>query len=153
MTEKELGELLVTPKAAVDADGGPSSAWEWAYMEYPPCYYFKEDNWYFRERAYMMWDQKRLIEWGLLDKPRVDAAESINDPIKYDTNKATEQIQSQWTRYELWQAGARGWWAAEDESRLVRPAHQHQGGQAVRAIYQKALNSRDFVPDVLLQGL
>ncbi|KAG8528256.1 uncharacterized protein KY384_007173 [Bacidia gigantensis] len=101
-----------------DPDIGPRAAWAWANCSFSNNSYFLKSNWYFRQRAYVMWDSVRLTEWKLLLKPRHEAPDAINAPIAFNVEKSREERLSRSRRQQLYLDGYTGYWAAESDMQL-----------------------------------
>ena len=53
-----------------DQDPGPERAWRWAHQESTrSCFVMSYVDHKARERAYVMWDLRRLQDWNLFNEP------------------------------------------------------------------------------------
>lgn len=114
---------LSVPPVSIETDEGPFDAWRWAYSEHSPNVYFKIENWFFRTRAYVMWDKKRLDEWELLSSPRGELPEEIDNAVYADESEVRKQHGSWEARCEIWRKGGRGWWSFDDVTQMEWPAN------------------------------
>ena len=105
----------------MEDDSGPYNAWSWAHAEYSPCSYFEGQDWYLRQRAYVMWGQTRLTGWGLLQSPRADVPAAVIDQVMLSSATFREEKDTYMERVEVWYRGGRGWWSPGDESQVLWP--------------------------------
>lgn len=123
-TEEEE-ELHVRPAFNSDNDCGPMEAWRWAHSESTRGqFYFRRDHGPLRQRGYVMWDLKRLIDWHLTEKPVRDIISRRRLDyfgLKEKDAEWREQSESWKERSRIWQKGGRGWWAPGDESHIRWP--------------------------------
>ncbi|KAL9611293.1 MAG: hypothetical protein Q9167_004057 [Letrouitia subvulpina] len=109
MTLEQARESSKNPLSS-EPDDGPIVAWKWAYGGwYANCYIFAE-NWFFRQRAYVMWDIDRLALWGLFQSCRADVSEAIGRAYELSSTAEEEQRKSYEARSEIYKNGGRGWW-------------------------------------------
>ena len=108
-----------------DNESGAAEAWRWAHAtttrKRP---YFLEDHRPLRQRGYVMWDLRRLLEWNLIEKPVGDliARHRLSYPelLRWEAEQ-DEQMESWEERSRIWQEGGEGWWAPGDESQIRWP--------------------------------
>ena len=105
----------------IEPDQGPFEAWKWAYEKcYANCYFYSE-NWFFRQRAYVMWNSARLASWGLFETRREDISQEINDAWRPNQAAEEEQAESLRLRKDIHSRGGRGWWSRDDHSKISWP--------------------------------
>lgn len=109
---------------ADEPDPGPPSAWYWLYQD---CC---EGNFFYdyhckpmRKRGYVMWDYSRLVnEWGFFGKACQQILEELCDSIPSTPIRNIEEINYSYDRREeIYISGGRGWWSADDESKIIWP--------------------------------
>ena len=119
---EELKTLHIGPPFLSDSDSGPMEAWRWANSKSSKGeFYFREDHRPLRQRGYVMWDVKRLLNWKLLEQPVEDviAPRHVGYPerLRREAERG-EQRESFKERSRIWMHGGRGWWAPGDESHI-----------------------------------
>ena len=57
----EEARLAARQPASAETDDGPLIAWKWAYGKGFSIHFFRPENRFHRERAYVMWDRNRLL--------------------------------------------------------------------------------------------
>lgn len=135
------GRVAVAPNAC-DSDSGPKDVYIWAHSNSPPSYYIGHTSTdYFiddiqceyprlRQYGYVMWDHRRLEEWGLLNlafqqwSDQSNCQMSEEEDSSQDVPEITLHVSIQ-ARCRIFYAGGRGWWVQGDESKIVWP-----GGKA-----------------------
>ncbi|KAK6599905.1 hypothetical protein H4I96_07231 [Botrytis cinerea] len=99
-----------------DEDKGPELVWRWAHQSCGSVDFVLCDKHRFeREWGYVMWDYSRILELGVTESEweRTDDAEN---------NKGSRPSRESMDRREkIYRTGGRGWWSAEDESKVVWP--------------------------------
>ena len=115
-------QLYLRPNLSSDHDRGPSEAWRWAHSESSMNqFYFRRNHRILRQRGYVMWDLKRLDDWGMIDTPVEDL---VGPHVPYFledcawTSRHWLQERSWKERSYIWREGGRGWWAPGDESQI-----------------------------------
>lgn len=127
MTLEQARESSKNPSFS-EPDDGPIVAWKWAYGDwYANCYFFSE-NWFFRQRAYVMWDMDRLALWGLFKIRRADISKEIDYASEPSPAAEEEQLKSYEARSEIYKNGGRGWWSPDDLSRIEWPEDRRKRG-------------------------
>ena len=151
----EEESLFVQPPFDEDNDSGPAEAWRWAHAASTENrFYFLEDHRPLRQRGYVMWDLKRLLDWHLLEKPVEDLiSRHVRDNYGRWERAAEEeeQMESWEERSRIWQEGGRGWWAPGDESQIQWPKDHEKS--RVRAIPSKSKYAVAFPYNVALRPL
>ena len=106
-----------------DDDIGPAKAWRWAHARNTKeRFYYLKSHRSLRQRGYVMWDIKRHLEWGLLEKPVADMLVSPRpDFLRWEAEQH-EQTRSFKERSRIWEKGGHGWWAPGDESKIQWPS-------------------------------
>lgn len=100
---------------------GPYEAWRWAYEDYDHlCFYFADEHWSLRRKAYVMWDLTRLSRW----EPFKQSWDGGNEPewlglsIAQRVFRVESRRKSIMERKKIFNVGGRGWWALGDESKI-----------------------------------
>ena len=108
-----------------DGDIGPAEAWRWAHAKSTKeRFYYLKSHRSLRQRGYVMWDLKRHLEWGLLEKPVANMLDSLRlDFLRWESVQQ-EQRRSFEERTRIWLNGGRGWWAQGDESQIQWPSRR-----------------------------
>jgi hypothetical protein len=122
---------LLHPPYVEDQDAGPSDAWHWAYEhESRTTFAFAHSLSLLHERAYCMWDFARLDGWPLFQEPW-KPCERFPFAYHEETAKAesrrAEIRESRKRRLEIYLQGGRGWWSADDESKVIWPPGKGPG--------------------------
>ena len=95
---------------------GPYMAWKAAHRKEPhPAWVMLDDKAGLRERAYVLWHRKRIIDHNLLPVFQTKPKRSIGD---YGDEEYEEMCQSWAERSRIWQKGGIGYWSKGDESRI-----------------------------------
>lgn len=106
-----------------ERDSGPYEAWRWAYAKYDHrCFYFADEHWNQRRKAYVMWDLARLSEWEPYQQ-HLDARTETDWVLGLaDDRESLTRIEARWEsrteRERIFKLGGRGWWAWGDESKI-----------------------------------
>ena len=129
--EKEA--VFVKSPFGDDNESGPAKAWRWAHATTRQNRsYFLEKHRPLRQRGYVMWDLRRLLEWNLFKNPVGDLIArhrmSYFDLLRWEAEQ-NEQMNSWEERSRIWQEGGEGWWAPGDESHIRWP-REHPRYQA-----------------------
>ena len=117
----EVRSQVKAPVAA-ENDDGPLEAWKWANACHTARYHFEPGNYFFRQRAYVMWDSRRLSLWGLLSMLRRDTPEEWNHAHTAGRRTIIAQEKSIQERNKTYEQGGLGWWDINDDTRLVFPS-------------------------------
>lgn len=106
-----------------ERDSGPYEAWRWAYATYDHrCFYFADEHWNKRRKAYVMWDLARLSEWENYQQHWDERTEPDWGVDLDDDRESLIRIEARWKskneRGRIYQLGGSGWWAWGDESKI-----------------------------------
>jgi hypothetical protein len=114
-TDKDLAVLFPDPDKE-DDDKGPFEAWRVAYKDLSRSAWVMLGNTGLRERAYVLWDQDRLLRYNMLElfENAPKDLELLTAEDGYDN-----MLESFEERSNIWQEGGRGYWSADDKSRIV----------------------------------
>lgn len=109
--------------ADIERDSGPYEAWRWAYAKYDyRCFYFADEHWNQRRKAYVMWDLGRLSEWENYQQYWDERIEPDWGVDLDDDREILIRMRSRWKsrneRKRIFQLGGSGWWAWGDESKI-----------------------------------
>ena len=141
-SEPELDQLTLdevkartTPPKAEESDIGPIKAWKWAYGEFSSNYRFAPKNWWYRQRAYVMWDHRRIVDWGIL---KLDRSNDIPSKIDFAYEGSREEYEEMWqsqlARDKIYGCGGRGWWEPGDDSWITRRDEEARKEKAREAL-------------------
>ncbi|KAI1865140.1 hypothetical protein JX265_008187 [Neoarthrinium moseri] len=89
------------------------------------------DDWPLRRTGYVMWDRSRLDSIGIFNEPWLGEEQEVPPEVIHYDHKSFDASCAE--RKRLWLAGASGWWAAGNTSKLVwepRRTEIAEGGQA-----------------------
>lgn len=88
-------------------------------------------NWPHRQWGYVMWDHDRLSALGVLDRPWI-STDMVEYPLpSYLYSFLNPEVQKSWDRRrEIHEAGGRGYWAKQDETRIVWPETGKESGHS-----------------------
>ncbi|KAM0167930.1 hypothetical protein ACHAPF_011502 [Botrytis cinerea] len=115
-SKEEEDKFIKNPVWYDDEDKGPELVWRWAHQSCGSVDFVLCDKHRFeREWGYVMWDYSRILELGVTESEweRTDDAEN---------NKGSRPSRESMDRREkIYRTGGRGWWSAEDESKVVWP--------------------------------
>lgn len=127
--EKDLIELSELTDSTVfdhieapfieEADQGPFTAWRWAYKDTTASYtYFADALTSLRSQGLFLFDYDRLLKSGLLNSPFQQNAylQERKEEFFRDVHKLEH---SQRKRSEIYDAGGRGYWIEEGNSKLI----------------------------------
>ena len=110
-----------------DDDIGPAEAWRWAHARNTKDrFYYLKSHRSLRQGGYVMWDFKRHLDWGLLEKPVGDILVSLRPGHLRRVAEQQEQTESFEERLRIWEKGGRGWWAPGDESHIQWPSDRRK---------------------------
>jgi hypothetical protein len=116
--DDEKMKKLVHSAAIIDPDPGPAEVWRLTHLDKSCDQFvmaFYPGHRSLRERGYVMWDHERLANWGLLKIPWQAQPEA-----HAEWERARKRMQwSQNRRSKIWRRGGRGWWSANDESKVI----------------------------------
>lgn len=103
-----------------DPDTGPAAIWTWAHPTPRRGSVGQPDRLYLREWGYVMWDRTRI------DGTRVLRSRWRPRPAQVSYGGIGEEFEEEWAdswerRSQIYNDGGRGWWDAEDESKVVWP--------------------------------
>ncbi len=117
--EKPRGASRAKRIFFVEPDTGPENAWRWAHNSFSTVSLGQTDGDYHqvREWGYVMWDQVRLNEGDIFNKPLPER----EDDSKKEAEEQEEMCKSWKRRSFIHLAGGRGWWSWEDESKVLWP--------------------------------
>lgn len=106
-----------------ERDSGPYKAWRWAYAKYDHrCFYFADEHWNQRRKAYVMWDLARLSEWENYQQRWDERTEPDWGVDLDDDRESLIRMEARWKsmteRGRIYQLGGSGWWAWGDESKI-----------------------------------
>lgn len=105
-----------------ESDSGPYEAWRWAYAKYDHlCFYFADNHWNPRRKAYVMWDLTRLFQWGPIQQPwdeRSEIDRETNLVAAQRSYRTLSRRRSMMERKRIFILGGRGWWAWGDERKI-----------------------------------
>ncbi|KUJ18950.1 uncharacterized protein LY89DRAFT_582443 [Mollisia scopiformis] len=104
-----------------DPDTGPSDVWFWANQEETRAHFINcEMRKSLREWGYVLWDRARLDALNVLSTPWEEATDLVTiDEYGWRYSRQQKSLER---RHEIYVKGGRGWWSAEDESKIVWPA-------------------------------
>ena len=120
----EDAKRRATPPFTAEDNDGPFEAWKWANGPHIFEYYFEPENYYFRQRAYVMWNKAILEQWGILAIDRRSIPEEWTTTHIPTEAQRQEERRSILARRHVYKRGGLGWWSATDETRLVFPSDQ-----------------------------
>jgi hypothetical protein len=115
-TDKDLAVLFPGPDKQ-DDDKGPFAAWRVACKDLPRSeWVMLSNNSGLRERAYVLWDQDRLLRYNMLElfENAPEDSELLTAEEEYDS-----MLESFEERSSIWKEGGRGYWSADDKGRIV----------------------------------
>lgn len=117
-TDEELARLLPAP-CDRDTDKGPYEAWRVAFgYMHGTQWVMMTDHAWLRERAYVLWDMRRLEEYGMLEV----IENAPEDSALIEAEKDLEDMQESFVeRSRIWNKGGRGYWSKGDTSKIVWP--------------------------------
>ncbi|THV43905.1 hypothetical protein BGAL_0821g00020 [Botrytis galanthina] len=99
-----------------DDDKGPELVWRWAHQLFNCIEFVLCDKHRFeREWGYVMWDHSRLLELRVMENEWKATEDAENDRGLRPPQESMDR------RDKIYLAGGRGWWTAEDESKVVWP--------------------------------
>ncbi|KAF7920498.1 hypothetical protein EAE99_008111 [Botrytis elliptica] len=99
-----------------DDDKGPELVWRWAHQLFNSIEFVLCDKHRFeREWGYVMWDHSRLLELRVME----NEWKMTEDAEKGRGSRPSKESMDR--REKIYLAGGRGWWTAEDESKVVWP--------------------------------
>ncbi|KAM3065460.1 hypothetical protein ACMFMG_011652 [Clarireedia jacksonii] len=127
-SEEDDDNFIKKPVWCDDEDKGPELVWRWAHQSCNSTNFVLCDKHRFeREWGYVVWDYSRILELGVMENEweRTDDAE--NDKGSRPLRESMER------RETIYRAGGRGWWSAEDESKVVWPDGCAPWDKAVKA--------------------
>lgn len=106
-----------------ERDSGPYEAWRLAYAKYDHrCFYFADENWNQRRKAYVMWDLARLSGWEHYQKRWDDRTETDWYLDLENDRESPLRMEARWKskneRERIFRLGGRGWWAWGDVSKI-----------------------------------
>ncbi|KAK7935315.1 hypothetical protein PG985_000810 [Apiospora marii] len=113
-----------------DSDPGPADAWRWAHQEESWAHWVYQANRRdLRRWGYVMWDRSRLKVIGLFREPWLDPSYSGGATLEQqDAARRRAGLQESWEKREwVWKRGGRGWWSADDESKVIYPEVVEEG--------------------------
>ena len=106
-----------------DDDIGPAKAWRWAHArKSKDSFYYLKSHRSLRQRGYVMWDFKRHVDWGMLEKAVQDILVSLRPRYLKWVAEQQEQTRSFEERQRIYEEGGHGWWAPGDESKIQWPS-------------------------------
>lgn len=123
-TEEKLARLLPAPCDG-DTDRGPFEAWRLAFAHLPRGAWdmrMLEHAW-LRERAYVLWDMRRLGEHGMLGMIEDAPEDSALQDMERDLGSMWESFDE---RSQVCKKGGRGYWSKGDTSRVIWPDERVQ---------------------------
>ncbi|CAD6571721.1 MAG: hypothetical protein ASARMPRED_004764 [Alectoria sarmentosa] len=113
--------VYISAQRVVDGDKGPEAAWRWAYAENTNAYWFSiNEQAHLRQRGYVMWDDARISQWGLLNH-EWDRLPRCSISNEEERRRQDEMRDSFKARHKIWSRGGRGWWSVWDDSRITWP--------------------------------
>ncbi|TGO47290.1 hypothetical protein BCON_0285g00150 [Botryotinia convoluta] len=115
-SKEDDDKFINKPVWCDDNDKGPELVWRWAHQSCNSINFVLCDKHRFeREWGYVMWDYSRILELRVMENEweRTDDAENGRG--------SRPSRESMDRRGIIYRAGGRGWWTAEDESKVVWP--------------------------------
>lgn len=116
LTQEEIEGQYFPKSLCDDGDPGPRAAWRWGFSTQISHAQCVPDNWYYRQRAYVMWDMLRISKWGILTEDRDLVPREIDLAYTASSRELDVQKASMSARSEIYHKGGRGWWEPGDES-------------------------------------
>ena len=109
----------VEPSFSEDPDVGPFTAWWWAYKNSTDAFtYALPELRPLRKMGYIMFDMDRLRRRAMLESPFEPTYES-QEEREVSLRKQERSDLSYRKRSEIYDAGGRGYWSENDESKLI----------------------------------
>ena len=116
-------QLLVRQPVTKESNPGPLKAWKWLHEDFDINDCFLDDNHQFRRRAYVMWDENRLLDWGYFRDGILDIVITRLRKDSINWEDFERQQESRRLRDEIYHRGGRGWWDFDDLSRVSWSEH------------------------------
>jgi hypothetical protein len=124
---EQMMQERINPPIVDDPDPGPYDAWFWAHLgKSAEEFTFSFDRFPLRSQGYVMWDRLRLVHQFDIRNIAYSFAEHGCPEIQPKGTMDVEEVEcSHKRRSEIWDAGGRGWWSKDNESRIVWPARDN----------------------------
>ena len=137
--------MLEAPPFCVDGDIGAEHIWRLssAYDPDEVRAVYERSDWSYRRWGYVLWDYERLQALSALERPWMPSVERES----YLPSAAIMEMQASWlARTAIYWRRGRGYWAKDDESRIVWPERckRERPGSCQRTVPGSLVEAKDF---------
>ena len=114
---QEEERIYLQPAFIAEHDLGPETAWRWAHWRtFSLRFTYDAEKTPLRARGYVMWDNVRLLRWGIPHVPWRNAGTWLRGGTVRDVQKEIQVAFSLEARRVIYSHGGRGWWSSWDHS-------------------------------------
>ncbi|PQE17897.1 zinc finger domain-containing protein [Rutstroemia sp. NJR-2017a BBW] len=115
-SEEEDDAFIKKPVWCDDEDEGPELIWRWAHSWFHGAdFVLCEQHRFEREWGYVMWDYARILQLRVMENEWTKTPNDVYVSGK-GSGPPKESLERKW---KIYRAGGRGWWSADDESKVV----------------------------------